>query len=179
MTNTSRTWSWLRLAAGVSAMALGVVAFAWPEATLRVVAFLFGLNLLLMGATRILQMLIARELPALHRVAGVLLGLLVLAAGVLCLGDIAKSLGLLLLIVAIGWILDGLGEIVLAARRGTPGGGWRIALGVGVVLAAVAVLVWPGLGLAGFLLVGASMLVFAGICLVFSAIAGLRAPRAA
>jgi uncharacterized membrane protein HdeD (DUF308 family) len=175
----SRTWIWLRLAAGIFAVVLGIVAFAWPEATLRVVGFLFGLNLLLMGGIRILQFIIASEAPALHRVFGVLLGVVVAGAGIVCLADVATSLSLMLLIVAIGWLLDGLGEIFLSAGRGQPGGGWRIALGVLVVLASIGLLVWPGLGLATFILIGATTLIFAGICIVISAIAGLRAPSTA
>jgi uncharacterized membrane protein HdeD (DUF308 family) len=171
----SRTWIWLRLAAGIFAVILGIIAFAWPEATLRVVGFLFGLNLLLMGGIRILQFLVASEAPALHRVFGVLLGVVVAGAGIVCLADVATSLTLML----IGWLLDGIGEIFLSAGRGQPGGGWRIAFGVLVVLASIGLLVWPGLGLATFILLGATTLVFAGICIVISAIAGLRAPHAA
>jgi len=170
----SRTRIWLRLAAGVATFILGIVAFAWPAATLRVVAFVFGINLLLLGIVRILQMLLSSGVPTAHRALGVLFGLVALVAGILCLANLATSLSLLLLIVALGWIVDGLGEIFLAVGRGEPGGGWRIAVGVLIVLAATAMLVWPGLGLATFVLIGATTLVFAGICLILAAIAGLR-----
>ncbi|KHD73482.1 hypothetical protein MB27_34925 [Actinoplanes utahensis] len=170
----SRTRVWLRLIAGVATIILGIVAFAWPQATLRVVAFVFGINLLILGAFRIMQMLVTTGVPALHRVLGILFGLIAFVAGVLCLANVATSLSLLLLIVAFGWIVDGLGEIFLTIGRGEPGGGWRIAVGVLIVLASIAVLVWPGLGLATFVLIGATTLVFAGICLVLAAIAGLR-----
>jgi uncharacterized membrane protein HdeD (DUF308 family) len=173
----SRAWIWLRLAAGVLAIGIGVLAFAWPEATLRVVAFLFGLNLLLVGGIRILQMFVADGLPVLHRVLGVLLGLLVAAAGVLCLADVTTSLGLMLLIVAFGWLFDGIGEIFLSIGRREPGGGGRIVIGVVAVLGALALLIWPGLGLAGFVLIGATTLIFGGICLVAVSISGLRSPQ--
>jgi uncharacterized membrane protein HdeD (DUF308 family) len=173
----SRAWIWLRLAAGVLAVGIGILAFAWPEATLRVVAFLFGLNLLIVGGIRVLQMFIADGLPVLHRVLGVLFGLLVAGAGVFCLSDVTTSLSLMLLIVAIGWLLDGIGEIFLSVGRRETGGGWRIVVGVVAVLAALALLVWPGLGLAGFVLIGATTLVFGGICLIAASIAGLREPQ--
>ncbi|GGN21282.1 uncharacterized membrane protein HdeD (DUF308 family) [Actinoplanes campanulatus] len=170
---------WLRLIVGIVVAVIGVVAFAWPEATLRVVAFLFGLNLLVMGVSRTVLAIIAREAPALQRVLAGAFGVLVTLVGVLCVRNPTGSLSLLLLIIAIGWILDGLGEIVVTFGRHEPGGGWRIALGVFVLLAAIAILVWPGLSLATFLLIGATTLVFAGICLVVGAIAGLRSSRAA
>ncbi|MBO3739245.1 HdeD family acid-resistance protein [Actinoplanes flavus] len=170
---------WLRLIAGIAVAVIGVVAFAWPEATLRVVAFLFGLNLLVMGVSRTVLAIVARETPALQRVLAGAFGVLVTLVGVLCVQNPTDSLSLLLLIVAIGWILDGLGEIVVAFGRHEPGVGWRIALGVFVLLAAIAILVWPGLGLATFLLIGATTLVFAGICLIIGAIAGLRSRAAA
>ncbi|WP_433788883.1 HdeD family acid-resistance protein [Actinoplanes sp. CA-252034] len=175
----SRTWTWLRLAAGVLAVGVGILAFAWPQATLRVVAFLFGLNLLIAGGIRILQMFVADGLPALHRVAGILLGLLVAGAGIVCLADVTRSLSLMLLIVAIGWLFDGIGEIFLSLGRRSAGGGWRIVVGLFAVLGALALLIWPGLGLAGFVLVGATTLVFGGICLIAASIAGLRQPEPA
>ncbi|MEU4159085.1 DUF308 domain-containing protein [Actinoplanes sp. NPDC026670] len=173
----SRAWVWLRLAAGVLAVGIGILAFAWPEATLRVVAFLFGLNLLIVGGIRVLQMFVADGLSVLHRALGVLLGLLVAGAGVFCLSDATKSLGLMLLIVAFGWLFDGIGEILLALGRKGSGGGWRIVVGLVAVAASLALLVWPGLGLAGFVLIGATTLVFGGICLIAASIAGLREPQ--
>jgi uncharacterized membrane protein HdeD (DUF308 family) len=174
----SRTWNWVRLAAGMLTIILGIVAFAWPDATLRVVGFLFGLNLLVMGLSRTALMLMTTGTPMPQRILGIVFGVFVGIVGIVCMRNVAGSVALLLVIVAIGWLLDGLAEIFLAVGSGGPGNGWRIAFGLGAVLAAITLLVWPGLGLTAFLFIGSTTLVFVGICLVFLAITGLRTRRA-
>ena len=174
----SRTWNWVQLVAGLLTLVLGVVAFAWPEATLRVVGFLFGLNLLVTGLARTAVLLFSTGYPMLNRILGIIFGVFVAIVGILCLRNVAGSVALLLVIVAIGWLLDGLAEIVLAFGADDSGGkGWRIAFGVVAMVAAIALLIWPGIGLTAFLFIGATTLCFLGICLIFVAVAGLRARR--
>ncbi|MEU4691512.1 DUF308 domain-containing protein [Actinoplanes sp. NPDC023714] len=174
----SRSWAWARLVLGVLAVILGIVALAWPSATLKVVGFLFGLNLLLMGVTRtVLLLFYAPNHPVMYRVLGIIFSVLVAIVGILCLRNITGSLALLLVVVAIGWMLDGLAEIFVAIGSGRDGGGWRIALGIVALLAGVAILVWPSLGLTAFLLIGATTVVFIGLLLVIAGITGLRSPR--
>ncbi|GAA2716423.1 HdeD family acid-resistance protein [Actinoplanes palleronii] len=170
-----RKTGWLSLTAGVFALVLGIVAFAWPSATLKVVGFLFGLNLLIVGVIRILQFVFTPEAPVAGRVLGVIFGVLVGLLGILCLRNLAGSVTLLLVIVALGWLLEGLAEIFTSVGDGGAGGGARIALGLVAVLGAVAVLVWPGLGLATFVFIGATTLCFVGIAGIFAGVAGLRA----
>jgi uncharacterized membrane protein HdeD (DUF308 family) len=170
---------WLQLFIGVVALGVGVAAFAWPEATVQVIGFLFGLNLLLTGFIRAAMLLFAPGYSLLYRIIGIVFSVLVGILGILCLRNITGSVRLLLLIVALGWLLDGLVELCLAAaRRGQPGNGARVALGLVAALGAVALLVWPKLGLGAFILIGATILVFVGIGHLISAIAGLRADRA-
>ncbi|AEV84909.1 hypothetical protein ACWT_3885 [Actinoplanes sp. SE50] len=171
-----RRSGWLSLLAGVFALVLGIVAFAWPSATLHVVGFLFGLNLLILGVVRVVQFVLIPDAPVAGRVLGVIFGVLVGLLGILCLRDLAGSLKLLLVIVALGWMLDGLAEIFTSVGSG--GGGARIAVGLCVVLAAVALLVWPGLGLATFVFFGATTLCFVGIAGILIGIAGLRSRSA-
>ncbi|RZU49439.1 uncharacterized membrane protein HdeD (DUF308 family) [Krasilnikovia cinnamomea] len=171
---------WLRLSIGVFALLIGVAAFAWPDATVRVIGLLFGLNLLLTGSIHAVMLLFVPGYPVLFRVLGITFGVLTALVGILCLRNITASLALLLVIVAIGWLLDGLVQIFMAVGRYAEGGkGWRIASGLIMVLGAVAVLVWPKIGLATFVFVGATILVFVGIAQIVSAIAGMRAARTA
>ncbi|GAB1642213.1 HdeD family acid-resistance protein [Krasilnikovia sp. MM14-A1259] len=170
---------WLRLTVGVFALMVGVAAFAWPDATVRVIGFLFGLNLVLTGSIHAVLLLFVPGYPMLFRVLGITFGVLTALVGILCLRNITASLALLLVIVAIGWLLDGLVQIFMAIGRSAEGArGWRITSGVIMVLGAVAVLVWPHIGLATFVFVGATILVFVGIAQVVIAIAGMRAARA-
>ncbi|MEV6300582.1 DUF308 domain-containing protein [Actinoplanes sp. NPDC051861] len=175
----SRAFLWLQLVAGLVTLVIGILAFAWPEATLKVVGFLFGLNLLIAGVARLLLLLFSSGYPVFNRTLGILFSALVAIVGILCLRNIAGSLKLLLVIVAVGWLLDGLAEIFVGFNSGGSGGGWRIAFGVVAMVAAVAILVWPSIGLATFLFIGATTLCFLGILLLLIAVVGLRARPAA
>jgi uncharacterized membrane protein HdeD (DUF308 family) len=169
---------WLRLIVGLLAIAVGVAAFAWPSATVHVVAVLFGLNLVVTGFVRAGLLLFLPGYPVLYRVLGITFGVLTGLVGIVCLRNVTASLALLLVVIAIGWLLDGLVQLFLAI--GGPagnGGGWRIATALIMILGAITVLVWPKIGLGAFIFVGATILVFVGIGTVIGAIAGMRAPR--
>ncbi|MFC7528651.1 HdeD family acid-resistance protein [Actinoplanes sp. GCM10030250] len=170
----NRTWKWAQLLAGIFTLVLGIIAFAWPEATLHVVGFLFGLNLLIGGLSRTALLFFSSGYPMFNRVLGIIFSVLVAVIGILCLRNIAGSLKLLLVIVAIGWLLDGLAEIFMSFGSGGSGNGWRIGFGLVAVLAAIALLVWPNIGLAAFVFFGATTLCLLGLCLIFVAVAGLR-----
>jgi uncharacterized membrane protein HdeD (DUF308 family) len=170
---------WLRLFAGVFEIAVGVAAFAWPEATVEVIAVLFGLNLVVNGFMRAGLSLFRADYPVFARVLGVIFGVLTGLIGILCLRNLTGSLALLLVVVAVGWLLDGLGQIMLAIG-GPPEdrGGARFATGLIAVLGAITILAWPKIGFGAFIFVGATVLAFAGIGTVISAIAGMRTHRA-
>jgi uncharacterized membrane protein HdeD (DUF308 family) len=169
---------WLRLFGGVGTIALGVAAFAWPEATVQVASVLFGLHLVVTGFVRAGLSLRATG-TVLHRVLDAVLGVATGLLGIFCLRDLTGSLVLLLVAVALGWLLDGLAQ--LARAVGGPAeerGGPRIATALITVAGAFALLIWPRISLGVFIFIGATVLVFAGIGTVISAIAGLRTRHA-
>jgi uncharacterized membrane protein HdeD (DUF308 family) len=168
---------WLRLLVGLLAIAVGVVALAWPSATVQVIGLLFGLNLLVTGLVRAGLLLFLPDYPVLYRVLGIIFGVLTAIVGILCLRNITASVVLLIFFIAIGWLLDGLMEIFLAAGRTERSNGWHFAGGLAMVLGAIAVLVWPKLGLAAFIGIGVTVLVFVGLGQVIIAVSGLRAAR--
>jgi uncharacterized membrane protein HdeD (DUF308 family) len=167
---------WLGLFMGVLAIGVGIAAFAWPSATVQVIGFLFGLNLLVTGLIRAGLLLFVPGYPLLYRLLGITFGVLTAIVGILCLRNIAGSVVLLLVVIAIGWLLDGLVGIFLAlGRPEEAGGGARIATGLLIIIGAIAILVWPGLGLGTFIFIGATVLIFVGAGHVISAVGGLRA----
>ena len=171
---------WLRLVIGVLAIGIGAIAFAWPSATVQVIGVLFGLNLLVTGLIRAGLLLFAPGYPVLYRVLGIIFGVLTAMVGILCLRNVTGSAVLLVVVVAIGWLLDGLVEIFLAAGNpGDSGNNWQFVSGLALILGGIAVLVWPELGLKAFVAIGATILVFVGLGQVIGAIAGLRAEHRA
>ena len=171
---------WLRLVIGVLAIGIGAIAFAWPSATVQVIGVLFGLNLLVTGLIRAGLLLFAPGYPVLYRVLGIIFGVLTAMVGILCLRNVTGSAVLLVVVVAIGWLLDGLVEIFLAAGNpGDSGNNWQFVSGLALILGGIAVLVWPELGLKAFVAIGATILVFVGLGQVIGAVAGLRAEHRA
>ena len=170
--------SWLQLLVGVVALAVGAAAFIWPSATVQVIAVLFGLNLLITGLIRAGLLAFVPGYPALHRVVGIVASVLVAIVGIVCLANLTTSLTLLLIVVAFGWLLDGIVQIFLAVgRSGEAGGGWQIVTGLALLLGGVAILVWPKFGLGTFIAIGGTVLLLVGTGHVITAVAGLRSSR--
>lgn len=169
---------WLRLLAGVVAVCVGVAVLAWPAATVHVIGFLFGLNLLVNGLVRAALSLFAPGYSVFYRLLGVVFGLLAAIAGVICLRNVVGSVGLLVLVVGIGWLIEGLAELVLAIGGGREGRGARISAGLLSITLAIAVFAWPKLTLATFLALGAIVLLIVGGAQIVSGIAALRSARA-
>jgi uncharacterized membrane protein HdeD (DUF308 family) len=168
----------LQLFMGIVAVVIGIAAFVWPLATIHVIGFLFGVNLIVTGFIRAGLLLFMPAYPPLYRVLGIAFGVLTGIVGILCLYNIAGSVLLLVAVVAVGWLLDGLVELFMAV--GNPAGtrvGWRFGTALAMILGAIAVLVWPKIGLAAFITIGATVLILVGIGHLVSAITGRRSTR--
>jgi uncharacterized membrane protein HdeD (DUF308 family) len=164
--------------AGFVTVLIGIAMLSWPDATVRVVGALFGLNLLITGLVRAGLCLVSTSYPSLYRVLGVVFGVFIAIIGIVCLRNVAASAVLLILIVAIGWLLEGVVEIaagVLGAND--PTRKWRIADGVLSAGAAIIILVWPALSLRTFLALGAVLLILVGLAQIALSIGTARATR--
>ena len=164
-----RSFWWIRLVLGLVAVVVGVLVLAWPEATVTVVAVMFGLNLLVDGFMRVLQAILS---PAEHVAARVLYGLLGIVSvviGVLCLRNLLQTVAVLVLLVGLSWLIAGIIELVVVLSTGPPTR-WTahtaLGLGTGVVavLAGTVVLAYPKVTLGTLVvLLGASLLVYGAV----------------
>lgn len=144
---------------GAAALVLGIMILAWPGLTLGVIAVLFGIQLISMGALQLAAAASTPVMPVL-RILIALLGVLVMAIGVVCLFDTFASLHMLAVFTAIGWLGDAVASFVRGAhgQGGLRWGSW--IFGVVSLVGAVVLLSWPGLSLdvlarlAGWILVG-------------------------
>jgi uncharacterized membrane protein HdeD (DUF308 family) len=167
---------WLRVSLGAVAVAVGLVVLAWPDATIRVLAVLFGLNLFFEGIMRVLQAVLAPAEGVAARVLYGLLGLFSIVLGVLCMRHIAGTVAVLVLFVGLFWLVAGIVELIVALSGGPPSQ-WtaRTALelvtGVVAVLAGAFVLAFPGVTLRTFVaLLAATLLIYGAV----SVVSGLR-----
>ncbi|MFI0370138.1 HdeD family acid-resistance protein [Actinomadura sp. 1N219] len=135
-------------AAGILAALLGLAIVTWPDATIRVVAFLFGLNLVLHGVYQIVQAIAADEAGGAARVLFTLLGVLSLAVGVLVMRDPLQTVEILALLFGLFWLVTGTIGLVTALTEPAPRGRGGTALLAGLaIFAGLLLLLWPGITL--------------------------------
>jgi hypothetical protein len=155
---------WLALAAALFGLVVGVMMVAWPEATLKVVAVLFGAWLLIHGVIRIVQAITASDEDGARRAFLAVFGVIFVIAGVVALRNLLVSLSVLVTIIGLMWLIGGIVELITAFAG--PGGGfrlWRIILGTLSIVAALVVLVWPDLSLVTLVYVTGAWLIIMGL----------------
>ncbi|MFG2006260.1 HdeD family acid-resistance protein [Spirillospora sp. NPDC048911] len=135
------------LAAGLLTLGLGIMVVAWPEATIKVVAWLFGLQLLILGVFRIVQAIVADDSGG-ARVLYALLGVLSVLVGVLVLRHLLQTVVVLALLLGTFWLVGGILEFINAVTdRHSEHRGWAIVLSLLSAIAGIVVLTWPGMTL--------------------------------
>ena len=149
MPNDVPSGAWWALALrGVAALLFGLAAFAWPGITLEVLVLLYGAyalvdGLLALGSAALAVEHRARWWPfALEGVVGVV-------AGLFTLFNPAIAVEVLVVVIAAWALVTGTVEIAAGVRlRRTLAHGWMVGLGgLLSVVAGVALLVAPGIGL--------------------------------
>jgi uncharacterized membrane protein HdeD (DUF308 family) len=156
--------------AGVSALILGVVVLVWPDTTLAVVAVLFGIQLVLVGILRIVIGAFGHDQEGWLRSVYVLTGVLVLLLGVACVRHPTVSLGVIVVLIGAGWLVEGVLQIVVGAQQESGQRWGRIVIGVLTVLAAAILLFAPVNSLVALTRLGGWLLLFLGVLALGSAL---------
>ena len=174
-------WSGAVVAIGVVSVVLGVIVLVWPKATLLVVAIVFGLQLIAAGAVRIS---VTRELPAdpgWVRPVSIALGVLTVVAGIICLFRPGTSLVVIAILIAAGWIAEGVAALAhgFAAGRSAGARVFLLVFGAISVIAGIVVAVWPGETLVILTRVGGILLIVLGVAELVTVFVARRAVRAA
>jgi hypothetical protein len=139
---------WLPLTLGVVNIVLGAIVLAWPEATVAVLAVLFGIQLLIGGVLRVARAVLAAGAGAGARAVSAAVGVLFLFVGLLCLQNLMQTVKVLVLLVGLTWLVAGVLDLVGVLGEGPPsrwsaGTGWDLLVGVVSVLAGITVLAFP------------------------------------
>lgn len=162
----------LLLVLGLFTTVFGVMVLVWPGATLVVLAVMFGLWLIFAGILRLVFALADRSLSMGWRVAHIVLGVLLLGAGISAVSNLVRSLGALVFLAGFLLILDGVDDLMRALRNDTEGSrGWLGFTGVVGVVAGGIVLARPGIGLATLVIVLAASLIALGVARIVAALA--------
>jgi uncharacterized membrane protein HdeD (DUF308 family) len=132
--------------AGAVALGLGILLFARPDKTLEAAATILGIYFVIAGAVRLLTGLFSRGIRTNLRLLSIVLGLLLIAAGVIALKNTAVATAALLLVavavIGVGWIIDGV--MAIAESGMARSAGWAVAYGIVSILGGIAVLAVPG-----------------------------------
>ncbi|GAA1349097.1 hypothetical protein GCM10009636_05420 [Arthrobacter koreensis] len=167
---SSRTISAVRTGFGVVgavSLILGLLVLFWPQATLSVIAFLFGLYFLISGALRVVSGIAAPLTPGL-RVLSIIVGLLLFIVGIVAIRNPLSSLAVLGMLVGIAWIIEG---IMALAETESGGSRWyAITFGILSIVAGVVVLFLPVESLAALVIFGGIFLVVLGVVQLVRAI---------
>lgn len=136
------------IALGVVSILGGVAVLVWPQATLVAIAFIFAIELLVVGVVRLVTAFTTSEASGGGRVLLVLLGVLAILAGIIFLRHPFTTIAVLGLLLGAFWIVAGVVELYGAFEaRGVPGRGWGIAAGVLSIVAGIFVLAFTGASL--------------------------------
>jgi uncharacterized membrane protein HdeD (DUF308 family) len=159
------------LAVSAIGVILGLVGLFLPTLALLFVAIVFGIFLVASGIFRINASLLTHSLPAGIRWLSGLLGVLIVAAGVICLSDPFGTLIVLAYLIGIGWIAGGISDIMGAVQGSVRPRWFGGVAGAISILAGIVMFVLPATSLKTFVLIGSILL------LVVSVSALLNMPR--
>jgi len=147
------------LGIAVAGILLGVMALIWQDATLVILGVIFGVYLIVSGVIRIVSAMISRHIGVGHRWLVGLLGVIILAAGILCIADPLQSILLLAFVIGIGWIAAGIIDLIGAGVRAIFPRWVGVISGLFSILAGLTMLAVPLLTLRTFVIFGAVLLI--------------------
>jgi uncharacterized membrane protein HdeD (DUF308 family) len=167
----------VRVAIGVNgalAIVLGILVLVWPAASLGLIATLVGLYFLISGAIRLGRGIFMKGASTGSRVLGILLGVLLVIAGIVAIRNPLGTLVVLSMVIGISWIVEGVAALVDTASDSSK---WFGTLfGVLSVVAGIVVLLSPLDSIALLAIVAGAFLVVSGVMQVIQAFTLGRAP---
>ena len=163
---TMKVWPFLATLGSVN-LGVGILAIFWPGATLTVVGFLFGIQLLIIGGLRILLSLVIPELES--RWLGLLIGIAGVVVGLLMLREPLRTLEIFVILVGILWVIWGLVGLVTAAVVPADSRTGAILEGAASLISGAVLLTWPDITIRGFTLFIGIALLLIGAAELFGA----------
>jgi uncharacterized membrane protein HdeD (DUF308 family) len=183
LAGVARSWG-LVLLAGLITIGFGIALLAWPDETLLVVAALIGIWLISTGVLGLVGAFAPDVSGGTRALFGVT-GILSLVIGIALVKNVvgtetsqARALSFLALLIGLGWLINGIGELFGAiSSPEMQGRGWAIFQGLLGIIAGVVVLVWPLNSLAVLATIAGILLLIVGFARVVAAF-WLRSQRA-
>src|SRR5690349_20054135 len=166
----TKTTSILTIVSGVIALLFGILVIVFPKTSLLVIGVLFGLQLIITGIIRIVTGTSDKALEGWEKGLSITLGVLVIIAGVFCLRNPELAILTLLVVLAVGWLVDGVMHIVLGVQNPRGERIWQIVIGVVYLIGAIVLLASPVTSIIVLALLGGWTLVVFGIVTVVAGV---------
>ena len=165
------------LAVSIIGVILGLIGLFFPVTGLLFVAIVFGIFLIASGIFRINAALLTHRLPAGIRWLSGLLGLIIVAAGVICLADPFGTLIVLAYLIGIGWVAGGISDIMAAVQGSVRPRWFGWISGFVAILAGVVMFVLPATGAVSLLLIGSILLIVVSVAALLSLPRAPKTPK--
>lgn len=150
---------------GAVAVILGIVLLFWPAKTIAVFAVFLGIYFVISGIMRLGVGIFARGIGGGIRTLNIILGVLLVIAGVIALKNVAEAATVLVILavafIGVGWIIEGVMALVESGRALSAG--WAIAYGILSIVAGLVVLIMPASSTVFLILFAAIALIVLGI----------------
>ncbi len=173
----TRSTAVLTIVSGAIALLFGILVIVFPKSSLLVIGVLFGLQLIITGIIRLVMGITDKGLEGWEKGLSITFGVLIAIAGIFCLRNPALSILTLLVVLAIGWFVDAVMNIVIGAQNLKGERLWKIVIGVVYLLGAIVLLASPVTSVVVLALLGGWILVIFGVVTLIAGIMGLRASK--
>lgn len=152
---------WLPVLTGLISIAVGVIAIAYPDITLRVVGILFGINIILLGAVALITAFDTGS-DTVHSVMRLIVGFLAVLAGLVLLVRPDASVLAVLLVISFWLIIAGIADLLrgVTIREGR----WpSVFLGLIELAAGVILVADPDIGITTIALIAGIAFIARGL----------------
>jgi uncharacterized membrane protein HdeD (DUF308 family) len=154
---------------------VGILMLVFPEKTALLAGIIFGIFVLIRGIVRVVVGIGGPGLTGLGRTLSIIIGVILMAAGVIILVNITVGVEVLAIIIGISWIIDGIATLIESSRAAARA--FSIVTGIISVLAGVAMFFLGGLGVALIMMVIGAVALALAVVQVVGAIAVGRVSR--
>lgn len=149
---------------GLASIVLGVLLMVFTEQSVVFFAVVTGIYLILAGLFMIVSSFQTETGGTGMRVFSAIAGLFAVILGIAALRDTTHAVGILALLIGLGWVIRGIAELVEGlANPGMPARGWAIFIGALSLVAGLVVLAWPAITIGALVWVTGLWLVVLGI----------------
>jgi uncharacterized membrane protein HdeD (DUF308 family) len=158
-----RSWG-LVLVLGLVTLALGIVITFRPGGTVRVLAILFGIWLLALGAFWLVLAIAERRDASGSRFGLAFSGLLAVLIGLLVLHHSFETVAVLGFIIGVFWVIEGLSLLIVGSSQEAEGRrAGPLLTGLVFALTGIVCLIYPGLSLTILAVILGIGLIVAGV----------------